>query len=526
VRWSDSFAVAVVSGAAVLAGCGGDSAGSGSLDDSLGYLPSEPALVAVISTDLAQYATFDDKLDSLGVPGGGVEGMLRDAVEEEEDDGKRLSYEKDVKPLLGEDLVLGAPSPASLDTGEGVVAAIQISETEKLTEILEGPFFELERDGEAEGADLYRPKDPDSDDPAVALDGDTLVVAESSDTLREALKRQNGGDGLSGERFSAGVKGLPEDAPLQVVLSPEAALAQIPDADALQDVRWVSAVSSVGIGISASEDAIETDLSVRTDSGELSESDLPVATGEEELELLERDDELLSASAKQSVSTRFLLEAVGAAYPDSEFEERREDVESDLGLKLDDLLGLFDGPSVSAQTAAGIVATRSEVSDPQELAAGLRKLAPRLPELAEALGPIGERTALTAIRTIAPKLPLPGEGIDEAGVTVTPVPGERDLFTLSAADPEFSAPNELVVFGVVGDFFVVAGDEAAAKEIATAPTQPADGLSGGAIFSADPAFLGALVGADATQLPSLENLEGYVRASTEELTVHSELGVR
>ncbi len=236
----------------------------------------------------------------------------------------------------------------------------------------------------------------------------------------------------------------------------------------------------------------------------------------------------MSASADQSVSTRFLLEAVSTVYPDSEFERWRAEVEGDLGVELDELLALFDGPSVSAQAPNGIVATRSDVSDPETLAQALPDLVPRLPELAEALGPIGERTVLTAIRTVAPKLPIPGEGLDEPGVTADALPGEEGLYRLSAADPQLSGSNEQVVFGVVDEFFVVAEDPDAAREIAQAPAEPADGLSGGAIFSADPLYLSGLLEslAGSSQLPGVEGVQGWVRASTEELRAHAELRIR
>lgn len=516
-----------------IAGCGGGESGggSGSLDESLGYLPTDAPVVAAISTDLESdaYMALDSKLDTLGVPGG-LEEQLRESFEEEDENGERASYEKDVKPLLGETLVVGAASPAALTTGAGVVAAIDVGDPEKLAVLLEGAASELRRAGEASGADLYLPEDEDSGAASAAIDGETLVVSDSPGALRDALERKDSEDKLDEKRFEEAVAGLPDDPLARVAVDPELLFEAVPELQATTELPWPDAVQTVGLSVTATDAGFELDAALTTDPEGLEESDLPISTANEELEVLARDGELVSASANQSLSTRFLLRAVGAAYPDSEFERRRVAVEDDLGVRLDDLLAQFDGPSVSAQAPSGIVATRSELSDPQVVAKALPKLVPRLPELAEALGPIGERTTLTVIRTLAPKLPIPGDGLDEPGVTAGRVPGEKDLYRLSAAVPSASGDSEQVVFGVIGDSFVVAADPAAGREIATAETELADGLSGGSVFSADPLFLtgvlGGVFGAGEGQLPGVEGLRGYLRASTAEITLHSELRIR
>ncbi len=275
-------AVGVLVACATLAGCGGGaSGGTDSLGDSLGYLPDDAPLVAVLSTDLDSdhYAALDDKLDTIGVPGG-VEDRLREAVEEETEAGAEpLSYEEDVRPLLGEDLVVGVTGAAALASGEGLVAAIEVGDSDKLAALLESPYFELRRDGEAEGADLYRPEDSDEDSTAVALDDETLVVADSEPTLRDALKRHRGEDKLDSEAFSEAVEGLPEEALLRILASPEQAFSALPELDAAREIPWVGAIRAFGATVSVDDDGLLVDAALKTDPDGLSRRRPPAARG-------------------------------------------------------------------------------------------------------------------------------------------------------------------------------------------------------------------------------------------------------
>ncbi len=287
-----------------VAGCGG-AGGSDGVDDTLGYVPADAPVVAVLSTDLDsdQYRQLDERLQALGSPAG-VEETLRLAVEEEEEGegAEPLSYEEDVKPLLGEDLVLAVTDRETLaGDEEGYLAAIEVADPEKLAELLQSPYFELRREDEVEGADLYLPRGSDGEDGAVAIDGSTLVAAQREETVRDALERRSSGEGYEAQTFADSLSGLPDDAPLRVAATPAGALYSLPVS--ATDIPWVGALRSFGATLSVDEDTVAVDASAKTDAGELSDEDLPVTTEEQELPLPAGEGGLVSASANQSVST-------------------------------------------------------------------------------------------------------------------------------------------------------------------------------------------------------------------------------
>src|SRR5215208_2006228 len=98
---------------ALVAGCGGgdDSGGSkGDLGDELGYLPKSAPLVITVDTDVEddQYKNLD-KLLSRFPFGGQLKNQIKQSISQQGAD-----YDKDVKPLLGGEVLVGWTDPASL----------------------------------------------------------------------------------------------------------------------------------------------------------------------------------------------------------------------------------------------------------------------------------------------------------------------------------------------------------------------------------------------------------------------------
>src|SRR3712207_2875652 len=98
--------------ALVAAGCGGDDGGpsAASLDDSLGYLPKDAPLVLVLDTDLEgeQYKNLDAILQKFPFTGQ-LKNQVKQSIAE-----SGANYDDDVKPLLGNELVLGVSDARSL----------------------------------------------------------------------------------------------------------------------------------------------------------------------------------------------------------------------------------------------------------------------------------------------------------------------------------------------------------------------------------------------------------------------------
>ena len=91
-----------------IAGCGGgesSDSGDSPLDNALGYLPEDAPLVISIDTDVegGQFKAIGKIIDKFPFANQ-VEGQLKERVE----GTGGFDYEKDLKPLLGNEFVVGA----------------------------------------------------------------------------------------------------------------------------------------------------------------------------------------------------------------------------------------------------------------------------------------------------------------------------------------------------------------------------------------------------------------------------------
>jgi hypothetical protein len=194
--------------------------------------------------------------------------------------------------------------------------------------------------------------------------------------------------------------------------------------------------------------------------------DLALASGEA----------IASGSADQSYTTAFLARLARELWPESRFVQRVEAYEAEAGVSFEDeVLRQFAGPSLSILRPGDPpeFAARSALADPDAMRARLASLAPALPGILEGLEGLGT-TGLTGLLLVAPDAPLTPSAfalLAQVGVDrLDGGPGEQ-LYEVTGADLE-SVP-ERVVYGMVGDAFVVASSEALAREVATLPTQEA-----------------------------------------------------
>jgi Protein of unknown function (DUF3352) len=467
--------------AAVSVRCGGDAPVAGNaLDDALRYLPADAGTVVVVSTDLEsdQFKTFDEKV-ARRAAGGSVEEELRRAAEEE----AGLSFDQDVKPLLGNHLVVGVTGAEDFlglggdDGGQGgFVSALRTRDEAKLRALVEERLG-FTRTGEAEGATLYRAGEGSE---VLAVDGDVLVFADREETLRGALARRDGDDHLTAERLGDHLGDLPEDALVRAYTDARPLLASIPD-DRVREIRWVSALRSVALAVGIEDERLAIDVTLSTDPDAVTDADLPVVPDDETPEVVSGyEGEIVGASRNQSQTTVFLLRAARVLFPDSRFVRDVDALERDLGIDFEEeVLRQFDGPSASAVSPDGeTFAARSTVRDPERLAEHLDELAPHLPTLVEHLQPLRSE-GMALLFLFAPDAPSP---IPLAQVQVTP-PSEPDrLYRISGLTGD--GPEELH-FGLVGDVFVVASDEERARAIAEADTEPIEVVEGASVFRAD-----------------------------------------
>jgi hypothetical protein len=458
------------------AGCGGGP-GADELDDTLAYFPDDAGVVVVINTDFEgdQVERFDRKIVRPQAGGRGLEDLLREGARDLD-----LSFDEDIKPLLGNELAIGTQSAD--DIGR-ITAAIRVDDAGKLRDVAE-KVPGVTEDGEESGAQLYQVEQG----LAFAIENDFLVVAQDRETLIRALELRDSDDHLTGAAFEASLPVATEDS-LVRARGTVAGLADllgdaetIPEVERLFSLPWFAALRTVGITASfPDDDHLDFDVSLNTDSGELSEDDLPLATGEESPEVVRREGEIASANRDQSRTTVFLLRAAQAALPDSRFVRAVEELEEELGIDFEDeILRQFNGPSASSLTFDGQeFAARSEVRDPDRLREQLRALAPRLPELVQALEGLRSE-GLAVLLLLAPDAIASTQPLDEVQVELPA--GPDDLYHVAGLSGD--GPSD-VYFGLVGDVFVIGSEEERARAMAEAPAEPVDGARGAAVARLD-----------------------------------------
>ena len=130
-----------------------------------------------------------------------IESQLKQRLES----GGGFDYEDDLKPLLGNEFVVGATDVRSIvdrgDDNEDFVGAIQVKDKGKLEDALEKE--KAKEAGEKSGAKLYE----DDDGDAFAIEDDVLVVAELEAKLEAALEQRDADDRLTEETFDKGTDG-------------------------------------------------------------------------------------------------------------------------------------------------------------------------------------------------------------------------------------------------------------------------------------------------------------------------------
>jgi hypothetical protein len=488
------------------AACGGDDESSGPLDEALAYLPANEPFAVAIETDLdgKQFAAVDDLLGKFPLGVESVEGALADQLE-----GSRSSidFERDVKPLLGNPFVVGSSSVSSFlgdSENDDFIAAIQVKDTDALDELIDatGP----DDLGERSGATVY-----EDGGTVFAVEDDMLVLAGSEELLDRALERADGDDHLDGGAFDAALEDLPSRAVARVYADLEGIIASDPDTRDARRVPWVSALRTLGLTASAEEGKVEIEFDLRTDGGELSEEDLPVAPGDDAPGVLEQQGEI-GLGIRDLAHTVTFAESAGQAVNPSgfgDYEQAKRTLDKRLGISIDDdLIGQLTANLAATIAVDGSLGVRSQLSDPDAFERTLAKVADVLPSFAEGAG-------FGAVALRRPK-------------------GDNRFYALAQAD------GDAVVFGVVDGSFVLADDARRAGELVSAEPTSVPGAQGAIAMSADAqALVNSLLSQLGPQLGlggveglgaqlftgPLEDLTGSVQSSTDGLRGRVSLAV-
>lgn len=482
-----------------VAGCGGEDSGS-PLGNALGYLPADAPFAVAIQTDvegdqakavqkIADRFPFADQLKE------GLQGSLS-----EED----LDFEKDVKPALGNEFVVGATDVKSFlsDDSENFVGAIQAKDEGALDKLVEKD--RPKEVGEKDGATLYESSDGD----IFAVDGDVLVVADSRRTLEGALEQHGADDALSEDALDEATEGLPPDAALRAFFNVEELLAQDPETRDARKVEWVSALQVFGLAASFEDDRVNLDFRLTSGGAELSAEDLPLAPGADSPAVIESEGEV-GAGLRDPQQILDFAEAAGQSVDPAGFGDYntgKETIERRLGLSLEeDVFGQLEDDVSVTLALDGTFGVRGKVRDPAAFNRTLAKLGRELPKLAE--GAVGE--------PIGYARPKRGE----------------DFYALATAD------GDSVVYGVVDGVFVLANSAERAGRLSREETGQVEGAEGAVALRADAeqlagqalrrfggaSGLGGAIGGSLFTAP-LGELTGSLRAEPDALTGKLELG--
>jgi hypothetical protein len=481
-------ALAALAALALIAtGCGSKSSSS-SLGTALDYVPKGAPLVIAIDTnpDGGQWQQIDQLLGKFPF-GGQVKQQVKNAFNAR----ANVDYDKDVRPLLGNDAVLAITGPSQPNTQTPYVFAWKLKDESAARKLLQAT---TEKSTTIDGLDVYgRPPT----NFAVIKDG-TLLIADTLPALQATLKRP-GGEHMSESDFDNALGDLHKDSLLRITGNFQALLTG-KQAVAAKKVKWLSALRTFGLTLRAESDGIAYDFNAKTDPNGLTPQDLPLASGSQSPPVVERPGEIGFAVRNPAQIVTFAQQAAQITNPKGygKYLRDKAKLSKQLGVDVDhDLIGQLTGNATMSVAIDGGVALRADVKDPATAAATLKKVAPRLPSIAQT-----------------------------SGKTVT-LSNAGNLYTLTQ-------PNgKKAVFGVIGKTFVVASDAARAAQFAGQSASPVPGANGSLVFATDARALANAVAAKRGQgvaaqivTSALGALSGSVRTETSGITAHLKLQIK
>ena len=476
--------VATLAIAAPVAGCGGDDdSASGSLDASLAFVPKNAPVVVTFDTDTSgdQYKRLQALLGKFPFAGQ-IQAQLTGLYSRTGGD-----YTRDIKPLLGNPIVIALPDARSItddNSDDTYVVAFQAKSADALKRAVDRSS-QQQKAGQLEGGDLYQA----SDGAVTWVKGDKLVSANSRPQLAAAIGRSKGSDHMAEGDFGAAFAGLPADPVARVYGDVQALLASDPDSTTARQVKWVAGLRKFAVTASAEGDGLAFDSNIATQG--VSDADLPLAAGGASPAVARYADysiglRNLTQTIRFVETTAMKTDPAGSA----RFQKQKAAFAGKQGIDVDrDLFGQLTGDTTIAGRLDGTVSLRASVKDPAKLRATLDKLADA--------GRVGDTTYSRSGDLVRSE----GDG--------TPA-----------------------YFGMVGDVFVEGPTPEAAKEIAPISARPLPGTKGALTLVADGEAIAKRAIQQSGQNQSaglfagpLGDVTGYASASPGGIRIHAKLKI-
>jgi hypothetical protein len=426
--------------ALVATGCGKSSSGS-SLDDSLGYLPKNSLAVVAIKTDPedAQFKNIGKLIDKFPFAGQ-IKERFKQGIQA---NGAQLSYDNDIKPLLGNDLVVAVP-PSGIGQGRdsSFILAWKTAggDIEKLA-----ARGNSKKVGEVEGATVYQ----DTDGSAAAVKDGTLIAAKTRPLLEAALKGHGASDRMSEDDFNAALGDLDKDALVRVTGNFQTIFAADPSAAEALKVPWVKGLRTFGATLGTAEDGIAADFDVRTEG--VTAEQQPLAGGPAPAPVVRRPGEIGVGLRGPAQVVKFVEDVASVTDPKSLL--KKDKVGKQLGVDVDkDVVGALGDNSTVSVSLDGKAAARADLKDAATFKKTLATIMKNVPKVQRS-----ESKPVSKIKA-----------------------GPNGLYTVTK-------PGESpTVIGVIDDVLVISQDPERAQEIAGQSASPVPGTKGALVMTADP----------------------------------------
>src|SRR3954449_12110530 len=343
--------------ASVIAGCGGGgSSASRPLDEALGFLPKDAPFAVAISTDTGsgQYQNANTIVKKFPFGEQAVASLKRRFEQ------SGVSYDNDVKPVLGNPFVVGATTPEALQGGNSrneYVAALKGKDSGKLESLVKKGSKET---GDKNGYKIYE----SSGGTRLAYKDGVVVFAGSNKLLDDALAQRGKDDRLTEDDFNKGLAGLPSDAVIRVYGDAERLIKADPNSAQARKIKWVDALRKFGVTASVKDNSIDIDFNLKTDAGQLSEADLPLASGDQAPQVVKQPGEFSFGLRNPAQIEKFAEAAAQAANPSGygQFQQGKAQIEKRLGVSFNkDLLDLLTGALAANVTVTGKFGLRADL---------------------------------------------------------------------------------------------------------------------------------------------------------------------
>lgn len=187
--------------ALVLASCGGSegsSGGSAGADPATAVPADTPVYIEAVVRPEGDQGDNARALVERFVGPDQLETFLDEALRDSE---SGESYEKDIKPWLGERVGIGVTDLAASEPG--FAGAVAVTDTEKAEAFL---GKDSEKKGEYEGTQLYQ-----DDDTFAGVAGDFVAIADSQAGVKRIIDTIDGESLAESERFESAVDELPDE---------------------------------------------------------------------------------------------------------------------------------------------------------------------------------------------------------------------------------------------------------------------------------------------------------------------------